>query len=687
MKKLLLTTLLGGIMFVSSFSQVSPFTVNGRVTDYNGSPLAFKTVHLKSDTNAFLYNDSAVTDTGGYYSKLITLPAGHLYAFSAYILNCANFYSYFYFQNTSGTVTRNIDFCNLNFNPNFTYVQNDSTNDFCFTDHTAPNRFADYWFWKFGDGTTSTLQNPSHLFYANGIYTVKLRVTSKHGIVDSISKTVNAFKGIVNPCGGSFYHKDSNLTVRFYARPFDSTKTCTFLWHFGDGYTSTSKNPVHKYNSTGSKHVCLQTITDNGTGYQCVNTHCSDIFLFGNTSPQILGTIQGNEVKLYLDITDSTKNYTYHWDFGDGYSSNLQSPTHTYAIDSSWISSYKGYFYHKWNINVIGTGIPIDTTVGSDTFSFHSYITISTYINTYLHGAVTSNGFNADHAIIYLIRFNPVDSTLIAIDTTYSKDTSGIAYYNLRSIPYGKYLLKAALTSKSVNYPNCMPTYYGNVLFWNSATYIDIDSIHNNVTADIELINGSNPGGPGFIGGKTSTGANMMINPGDPVPSVEMLLLDNTTGLPVSCKYSDLTGNFGFNNLAYGIYKVYAEVPGIITDPAIVSINAANQSVSNLKVIIGSKIITSLFDDQISGIIKGIGNLYPNPASDQITVEVNLLKSAAIDLSITNMTGQLVYHSNLKYQVGPNNIQVHISDLSSGLYNFILKTEDGGFRAFQFMVK
>ncbi|CAM2064837.1 M4 family metallopeptidase [Sulfidibacter corallicola] len=65
------------------------------------------------------------------------------------------------------------------------------------TDNTA--RFRDNstddgqivaWFWRFGDGASSTEQNPQHAYGANGSYTVTLEVTDNDGMTDSVSKTV-----------------------------------------------------------------------------------------------------------------------------------------------------------------------------------------------------------------------------------------------------------------------------------------------------------------------------------------------------------------------------------------------------------------------------------------------------------------------------------------------------------------
>jgi len=62
-------------------------------------------------------------------------------------------------------------------------LQNTSGFTYQFTDQSTPAPTA--WFWDFGDGTTSTAQNPVHTFAANGPTTVKLVVTTDCGL-DSI---------------------------------------------------------------------------------------------------------------------------------------------------------------------------------------------------------------------------------------------------------------------------------------------------------------------------------------------------------------------------------------------------------------------------------------------------------------------------------------------------------------------
>jgi len=114
------------------------------------------------------------------------------------------------------------------------------------------------WNWTFGDGGTSTAQNPSHTYNSAGTYTVSLTVTNAEGndtetktdyiTVDPIPAPVAAFSG--SPTSGTV-----PLTVEFTD---ESTGNITsWSWNFGDGGTSTAQNPSHEYAAAGTYTVSL----------------------------------------------------------------------------------------------------------------------------------------------------------------------------------------------------------------------------------------------------------------------------------------------------------------------------------------------------------------------------------------------------------------------------------------------
>jgi hypothetical protein len=293
-----------------------------------------------------------------------------------------------------------------------------------------------------------------------------------------------------------------------------------------------------------------------------------------------------------------------------------------------------------------------------------------------IFGTLSGGNYQVDHAIVYLIKYNPADSSLTAIDTVTAMDSGRMAFYFFNNLPVGHYLVKAALTSASTDYTHLMPTYYGNKLFWHLASYAYVTAQNSTLQADIMMIYGPNPGGPGFIGGKTSQGANIWAVAGDPIPDVQVLLLDQSDN-PIAYQYSKPSGDFGFNSIAYGTYKVYAEIPGKTTDPAITTIDASKPSVNNIKIVIGQNEITNSISDQLSPVVKGVSDIYPNPSRGDIRLEISVLKSCQLNTQVINSIGQVVQSFTKDLQSGNVVKTINTNTLEKGIYTIRLTFSDG----------
>lgn len=115
--------------------------------------------------------------------------------------------------------------------------------------------------WTFGDGGTSTVQNPVYTYTAAGTYTVLLQVQSNNGCTDTQAVVVNAASAVVadfTPKGGTF---NANQTINFTNQ---STGATMYAWNFGDSNTSTATDPTHTYNTPGDYTVVLTASSASG---------------------------------------------------------------------------------------------------------------------------------------------------------------------------------------------------------------------------------------------------------------------------------------------------------------------------------------------------------------------------------------------------------------------------------------
>jgi PKD repeat protein len=193
------------------------------------------------------------------------------------------------------------------------------------------------WSWDFGDGASSTDQSPSHPYAAAGTYTVTLTVTDNEGAAAQVSKQVTA--GTTPPANqpphAEFDVSCTQLTCRFIDRSTDDHDVTGWAWDFGDGTSSTERDPTHIYSTSGTYHVRL-TVTD-GDNAQDSRTHDAHA-----EAPPPPPQNQPPEADFDVHCHDQDCSFTdkskdddgvvvgWHWDFGDGDTSIDPSPQHSY---------------------------------------------------------------------------------------------------------------------------------------------------------------------------------------------------------------------------------------------------------------------------------------------------------------------------------------------------------------------
>lgn len=151
---------------------------------------------------------------------------------------------------------------------------------FNFTDKSTSDGTIGFWNWDFGDGTTSSEQNPIHTYANPGTYTVCLTITDDDGVCSShICQHVVVHHPPAGACHAAFIFQqpDPNQPSFDFTDQSTSDGTIgTWAWDFGDGSTSNEQNPSHTYTHPGNYTVCL-IITD--TDGICTSHVCQHIVI------------------------------------------------------------------------------------------------------------------------------------------------------------------------------------------------------------------------------------------------------------------------------------------------------------------------------------------------------------------------------------------------------------------------
>ena len=189
------------------------------------------------------------------------------------------------------------------------------------------------WKWNFGDSTNSTQKNPVHTYSAAGNYTVMLTVSNANG-TDSKTATINVKTVLQKPVASfsaSPITGNSPMKVTFSDK---STGTPTnWKWSFGDGTTSTDKNPTHTYSGAGKYTVGLTVTNAAGSNSVTKSSHINVATALKAPVASFSASSTSGKVPLKVTFTDkSTGSPTsWRWSFGDGTSSTSRNPVHTYS--------------------------------------------------------------------------------------------------------------------------------------------------------------------------------------------------------------------------------------------------------------------------------------------------------------------------------------------------------------------
>lgn len=340
--------------------------------------------------------------------------------------------------------------------------------------------------WDFGDGNTSISQTPTHTYSQVGNYNVCLTVDHLDNSGAVLCSNTKCFSDSVlfisADCSVNFsafpsqfnhYMIHFNSILSALAQNTNSNPKSTFLWTFGDGTTANGSNPSHQYNQVGTYIVCFsRTVVDSlNPADSCSYTHCDTISISAvNPNPQhckaqfhfdSLASGPGNIIFVNSSLPLNNTLYSNHffWDFGDGTTSNLSYPQHTYTSNgyqtmcltitsikpnndtciSHFCKTFRidslGNFHHNkisgpFNINIVppSNGIGLEEAVGLDFDLFPNPASNSIQIKMgeFMNGVCDYKLMNANGSVISIGSINESKSTINVSDLA-----NGIYFINL----------------------------------------------------------------------------------------------------------------------------------------------------------------------------------------------------------------------------------------------------------------
>ncbi len=263
-----------------------------------------------------------------------------------------------------------------------------------------------------------------------------------------------------------------------------------------------------------------------------------------------------------------------------------------------------------------------------------------------------------DTARVILLEIN--GNTWTPIDTTYAIDSAGTCFYYFTPANAGTYtVLATLLTGHAANY---VPTYYGNATTWSSAYPFSINPIYNQRAANITLQAATATGnGGGNIGGGVFNGLPFVGNGG--VHGIPVQLKDGMDNI-LRVVHTNTDGSFNLSDLPFGTYYLRVEMFGMTSAVSTVVLDAANPSQQGINFTInGSIIATSITEDAIR--VKAV---YPNPATDRISIGLKATEGAIRTLQLRDLQGRIVLEEAVSLNSGEQVITLELTGIQKGMY-------------------
>lgn len=298
------------------------FSFNLTGTCEGDNLVSFSNTSIGADTCIWDFGDGG---SGNDYNPIHSYNAANTYYPSLLVTSeqgCSNLYT---------------SFTPVTIQPKPVIDYNAQTTSVCGTDtifqFTENCLGANYWNWEFGDGTTSLLQNPTHQYNATGWFDVQLIAHTAHGCSDTL--LLEDYIIIKEQPSPEFTISNTSgcepLQVEF--EPI-STAAYRGIWDYGDGSALDTTDVGTRTYDAGVYNIYFEIKLPNGCTSDTLITAAVESFA---TPVSLFGVSDtAGCAPLNVAFMGPAGIYQYNWEFGDGTSSAIQNPLHTY-IDGQYL--------------------------------------------------------------------------------------------------------------------------------------------------------------------------------------------------------------------------------------------------------------------------------------------------------------------------------------------------------------
>ncbi|MEZ4721082.1 MAG: T9SS type A sorting domain-containing protein [Flavobacteriales bacterium] len=476
---------------------------------------------------------------------------------------------------------------------------------------------------------------------------------------------------------------------------------------------SVSNNATVTYNALGSYNICVNMYD---SSWNCADTFCDNVVInvlnvtasISSINPSCTASQCSGSAT--ASATGGTSPYTYAWSSGATAStiSNLCSGTYTVTVTdlnglmstasttlvydtaagmtiafsssmetcpnccdgfiSANVSGGSGSYSYWWNFDTT-LNSPVATGLCGGNYVFRAtdqntgcFQTSSEILPTY-----TCNDFlgyvhpaGGDSRVYFIQEAGGVLWAHDSIDVD-----SSFFYYD--SLCPGTYYIKAALLPTNPLYASYIPTYHGGAVLWSNA--LPFTMVTNQVWSfQIQLVSGINLGGPGFIAGAISQGANR--NEGDPVIGATVIVFDDE-GEAIRYAISDQEGKYTINQLPLGSYTVQVDLINKTSYAHEITITEENPGGFGYNFEVQGNIIKPVDATGVSDMSASRVQLFPNPTSTSMWIQC---QSNQVKWSLYTLLGDQIMNGKVNSS-GNGLIEVEMVDLPAGNYILEIETE------------